>query len=112
MKQSAVARVWQEVQVYLNEPDLGWQLLVIAACLLLALLGESLLRHRQPGAGRVWELGRGGLKRVSFPVLALILVLLARWIAEDWIRVGLFSLAVPLLASLAVIRAVFYILRV
>ncbi len=112
MKQSAVARVWQEVQVYLNEPDLGWQLLVVGACLLLALLGENLLRRRQPGAGRVWELGRGGLKRVAFPVLALLLVLLARTVAEEWISVGLLSLALPLLGSLAVIRVVFYVLRV
>ncbi|MCM2288400.1 MAG: mechanosensitive ion channel [Sulfuritalea sp.] len=112
MKQSALARVGQEIQVYLNEPDLVWQLAVLAACLLLALLGDSLLRRRQPGAGRAWELGRGGLKRIAFPVLALLLVLLARAVAQEWISVGLFSLALPLLASLAVIRVVFYVLRV
>ena len=112
MKQGALATVWLEVQADLHEPDLIWQLAILAGCLLLALLGESLLRRRQAGEGRVAELGRGGLKRISFPVLALILVLLARWVAEGSIRVGLFSLAVPLLASLAVIRAVFYILRV
>lgn len=112
MKQGALATVWLEVQADLHEPDLIWQLAILAGCLLLALLGESLLRRQQAGQGRVAELGRGGLKRITFPVLALLLVLLARWVAEDWIRVGLFSLAVPLLASLAVIRAVFYILRV
>ena len=112
MKLSASARVWQEVQAYLNEPDLEWQLLVMAGCLLLALLGESLLRGRQAGEGRAWALGRGGLKRVAFPVLALLLVLLARPVAEAWISVGLFSLALPLLASWAVIRVVFYVLRV
>lgn len=112
MKQGALATVWLEVQADLHEPDLIWQLAILAGCLLLALLGESLLRRQQAGEGRVAELGRGGLKRITFPVLALLLVLLARWVAEDWIRVGLFSLAVPLLASLAVIRAVFYILRV
>ncbi|MCK9387607.1 MAG: mechanosensitive ion channel [Sulfuritalea sp.] len=112
MKQSALAIVWREVQVYLSEPDLGWQCLVLAGCLLLALLGESLLRGRQAGEGRAWALGRGGLKRVAFPVLALLLVLLARPVAEEWISVGLFSLALPLLASLAVIRVVFYVLRV
>ena len=112
MKQSALATVWLEVQADLHEPDLVWQLVILAGCLLLALLGDTLLRRRQAGEGRAWELGRGGLKRVTFPVLALILVLLARGVAGDWIHVGLFSLAVPLLASLAVIRAVFYILRV
>lgn len=112
MKQSALATVWLEVQADLHEPDLIGQLAILAGCLLLALLGESLLRRRQAGEGRVAELSRGGLKRITFPVLALILVLLARWVAQDWMRVGLLSLAVPLLASLAVIRAVFYILRV
>ena len=112
MKQGALATVWLEVQADLHEPDLIWQLAILAGCLLLALLGESLLRRQQTGEGRVAELGRGGLKRITFPVLALLLVLLARSVADDWIRVGLFSLAVPLLASLAVIRAVFYILRV
>ncbi len=111
MKQSPMARVWQEVQVYLNEADLGWQLLVLAGCLLLALLGERLLLRHQSVEGR-WELGRRGLKRIAFPLLALLLVLLARAVAEEWISVGLFSLAMPLLASLAVIRVVFYVLRV
>jgi len=111
MKQSALARVWQEIQAYLGEPDLVWQLSILAACLLLALFGENLLRRRQPGESRAWELGRGGLRRVAFPVLALLLVLLARALAEEWISVGLVSLAIPLLGSLAVIRVVFYVLR-
>ena len=112
MKQSPMVRVWQEVQVYLNEADLGWQLLVIAGCLLLALLGERLLLRQQPVEGRAWELGRRGLKRIAFPLMALLLVLLARVVAGEWISVGLFSLALPLLGSLAVIRVVFYVLRV
>jgi small-conductance mechanosensitive channel len=63
-------------------------------------------------AGRAWEFGQGGLKRMAFPLLALILVLLTRSLAQQWIHVSLFSLAWPLLASLAVIRLVFYVLRV
>ena len=112
MKQSALARVGQEMQVYLSEPDLPWQLLVLGGCMLLAFFGERLLHRRQPREGRAWELGHRGLKRVAFPVLALLLVLLARPVAEGWISVGLFALAIPLLASLAVIRVVFYVLRV
>ncbi len=112
MKQGPMARVLQEIQAYLNEADLGWQLLVLAGCLLLALLGERLLRRREPIEGRVWELGHGGLKRVAFPLLALLLVLPARAVAGEWISVGLFSLAIPLLGSLVVIRTVFYVLRV
>jgi len=112
MKQSALARVWQEVQAYLGEPDFVWQLLLLGGCLLLALLGESLLRHRRTGEGCAGALGHGGMKRVTFPLLALLLVLLARPVAAEWTSVGLFSLAVPLLAAWAVIRVVFYVVRV
>jgi hypothetical protein len=48
------------------------------ACLLLAKLGERLLLGRKVGDGRAWELGHGGLKRIAFPLLALLLVLGAR----------------------------------
>ena len=112
MKQGPTARVLQEIQAYLNEADLGWQLLVLAGCLLLALLGERLVRRRQPIEGRAWELGHGGLQRIAFPLLALLLVLPARALAGEWISVGLFSLAIPLLGSLVVIRGVFYVLRI
>jgi small-conductance mechanosensitive channel len=44
-------------------------------------------------------------------MLALLLVLVARPLAQQWMHVGLFSLALPLLGSMAVIRVVFYVLR-
>jgi small-conductance mechanosensitive channel len=112
MTQHELASLWRGVVADLGEPDLVWQSLALAACLILAKLGERMVRGRQVGAGRAWELGHGGLKRIAFPLLALILVLLARPLAQQWIHVGLFSLALPLLSSLAVIRVVFYVLRV
>jgi small-conductance mechanosensitive channel len=111
MTEHELAGLWRGVLADLREPDLAWQLLALAACLLLAKLGERLVRGRQIGAGRAWELGHGGLMRIAFPVFALMLVLLARPLAQQWLHVSLFSLALPLLASLAVIRVVFYVLR-
>jgi len=111
MTEHELASLWRGVLADLREPDLVWQLLALAACLLLAKLGERMVRGRQVAAGRAWELGHGGLKRIAFPLLALVLVLLARPLAQQWIHVGLFSLALPLLSSLAVIRVVFYVLR-
>ena len=111
MTQNELASVWHRVLADLREPDLVWQLLALAACLLLAKIGERVLVGRKVGAGRAWELGHGGLKRIAFPLLALLLVLVARPLAQEWMHVGLFSLALPLLGSLAIIRVVFYILR-
>jgi small-conductance mechanosensitive channel len=111
MIQNELASVWHRVLADLREPDLVWQLLALVACLLLAKLGERLVRGRQVGSGRAWELGHGGLKRIAFPLLALVLVLVTRQLAQQWMHVGLFSLALPLLASLAIIRVVFYVLR-
>ena len=111
MTQNELASIWHRVLADLREPDLVWQLLALAACLLLAKLGERVLVGRRVGAGRAWELGHGGLKRIAFPLLALLLVLVARPLAQQWMHVGLFSLALPLLGSLAIIRVVFYVLR-
>jgi hypothetical protein len=111
MNTNDFASVWHAVLSDLRQPDLVWQLAALAGCLLLAKLGERLLRGRPlPAAGR-WEIGQGWLKRIAFPVLALLLVWLARSLAHTHIHVNLFSLAMPLLASLAIIRLVFYVLR-
>ncbi|TSA00285.1 MAG: mechanosensitive ion channel protein MscS [Rhodocyclaceae bacterium] len=111
MTQNELASLWHRVLSDLREPDLVWQLLALALCMLLAKLGQRLLRGRPVGESRAWELGHGGLKRIAFPLLALILVSLARPLAQQWIHVSLFTLALPLLTSLAVIRVVFYVLR-
>ena len=111
MTQNELASIWHHVLADLREPDLLWQLATLAACLLLAKLGERLLLGRSVGAGRAWELGRGGVKRIAFPLLALLLLLAVRPLAQQWMHVGLFSLALPLLGALAIIRLVFYVLR-
>ena len=111
MNEFELSGVWPEILSDLRRPDLIWQVLALGACLLLAALAERLLQRRQDEAGQAWKLGRGGLMRVAFPLIALLLVLLVRALLERWIHVSLFSLALPLLSSLAVIRVVFYVLR-
>ncbi len=111
MSETEFAWLWREIIFDLSQPDLIWQVLALGTCLLLAILGERLLIRRQSGAGKAWELGRGGLMRIAFPVLALVLVLLVRALVNPWMHVSLFSLALPLLSSLVLIRIVFYVLR-
>ncbi len=111
MNRTDFASVWHAVLSDLREPDLVWQLAALAACLVLAKLGERLLRGRPLGEVSHWELGQGLLKRLAFPVFALVLVGAARPLLQHLVHTSLFSLALPLLTSLAIIRLVFYVLR-
>lgn len=104
--------LWRSLQ----QPDVLWQTGVLLICLTLAFLADRMVRGRidhgaAARAENAWRFGRGGLKRITFPLVALLLVLLARTLLRQWMHVHLLSLAVPLLGSLAMIRVVFYVLR-
>ncbi|MDP2793287.1 MAG: mechanosensitive ion channel [Sulfurisoma sp.] len=96
----------------LHQPDAIWQVATLAVCLGLAWLVDHALarRRKKVGAGDT-ALHHRGIARVAFPLTALALVLIARPLLAQWHHVNLLSLAVPLLLSLAVIRAVFFALR-
>ena len=104
---SLVGEFWR----YLQRPDALWQIGILLLCLALAYVGGELVRRRAISQRQAWRLGQGGLRRLTFPLLALVLVLSARELLRHVLNVNLLSLAVPLLASLAAIRAVFYVLR-
>ena len=93
----------------LGKPDMGWQAAVLVACVLVAKAIERFVRGRtQPTT----DLGQGGVRRLVFPLAALGLVVVGRILLRPWHPVNLLSIAIPLLVSLAVIRAVFFVLRV
>ncbi len=106
-----LADLWSDLQ----QPDVIWQIGVLACCLGIAWLFSYVVRSRQahadPTATKAAQLGQRGFKRVAFPLSALLLVLVARPLLAQWHHVNLLSLAVPLLSSLAVIRSVFFVLR-
>ena len=93
--------------------------LVEAGAVVLALLLSwglvRVLRQRRLAAGDapggIW-LGERGFDGVMFPLLALGLVVLARWLLVAWLPLALFRLAVPVLLSLAIIRTAVRVLRV
>ena len=87
---------------------------VLAACLLAAwLVGMLARRALDPARQRnsVW-FGERVVDGVLFPVLALLLALAARWALNTALPVALLHLAVPILASLVVIRVAVRVLRV
>jgi small-conductance mechanosensitive channel len=103
--------LWQD----LREPAVLWQAAALFACFFLAWLADRqvrLMQGKAAAANDQWRIGRGGVKRLFFPLLSLLLVVLARSLLHPWMHVNLLTLAIPLLASLAVIRAVLYVLRV
>lgn len=99
--------LWDDLQ----QPEILWQVATLVLCLSLAWMVDRLVGRRPTREDGAWVLGKRGLKRVTFPLVALALVLVARVVLRHWHHVNLLSLAVPLLMSLAVIRAVFFVLR-
>ncbi|MBM3346599.1 MAG: mechanosensitive ion channel [Betaproteobacteria bacterium] len=96
----------------LSQPEILWQVGTLVLCLLVALQVSQWIRIMpQVEASGVWKLGYGGLKRILFPLLALVLVLIGRALLRHWQHVNLLHVAVPLLGSLALIRVLFYALR-
>jgi small-conductance mechanosensitive channel len=84
---------------------------VIVGCLGLAWAIVRLVRGPEPRRGSIW-FGHGVVDGIFFPVLALLLVLFARWALKTWVPLAVFKVAVPVLLSLAVIRLTVRVLHV
>ena len=91
-----------ELLAALLQPAALLELLVLAACLGLAWGLTARLRPRE-GVPGLW-FGRRGYDGVLFPMLALALALLAKLALRSHLPVAVFQLAMPVLASLALIR--------
>ncbi|HPT48733.1 MAG TPA: mechanosensitive ion channel [Accumulibacter sp.] len=101
-----------------SDPGFLWQVLALTACLALAwALGRYWrshdIAHTTAEHGMLRTLGAGSLRRILFPLVALLFVLIARKLFKFWHvgPVSLLELAVPLMTSLALVRAAIYILR-
>lgn len=102
---------WQDLQ----DPNVLWQIAVLAVCFGMAKLVERWVGRRfsssGPGAHSAQDFGKRGLRRLGFPATMLLLVLAARPLMSQWQNVNLLSLAIPLLVSLVLIRAVMLVVR-
>lgn len=101
---------WDDLQ----RPDVLWQVGVLLACLAVAWLLDRWLERRfaaTPSENRARHFGQRGLKRLGLPALMLLLVLAARPLLGLWHNANLLTLAIPLLTSLVVIRAVMLAVR-
>jgi small-conductance mechanosensitive channel len=87
------------------------ELAALAACIGLAWLIVRRLRGNKERPPSVW-FGERLFDGVLFPALALALALLMRWLLAQTQVVAVFQIAVPILASLLVIRLAVRVLRV
>jgi small-conductance mechanosensitive channel len=95
----------------MRQPDMLWQGGALILCLALAWQVSNWIRLPKVESSDVWRFGVGGLKRILFPLIALLLLLIARPLLGQWSHTHLLNLAIPLLGSMAVIRVLFYALR-
>lgn len=118
-----LSEFWRDLQ----QPAVLWQMAVLAACFLLAWgfdrwLGRRVISVSATEGATVpaaedsaRAFGRRGLKRLGLPVAMLLLVLAARPLLAQWhsgaVSVNLLTLAIPLLTSLILIRAVMFVVR-
>jgi small-conductance mechanosensitive channel len=94
----------------LARPTALVELGVFVLCLAAAWVVVRLLRGGKGQAGSIW-FGDRIVDGVLFPVLALLLALLARWLLQDQVPTAVFRLVVPILLSLVVIRLVVRVLH-
>jgi small-conductance mechanosensitive channel len=93
----------------LLRPTVLLEAAALAVCVALAWAVLRVTRKTAPGS--IW-FGERVFDGVLFPLLALALAMLARWLLQGQLPIALLRLAVPVLASLAVIRLVARVLHV
>ena len=109
-----INKLWND----LHHPDFYQVALLLALVLAFSWWLSFWLRQRddrreKSGRSALKIFGAGSLKRIAFPFIALVLVLVAREILSvlHWERLSLLYLATPLLLTWAVVRILIYVLR-
>lgn len=96
--------IWTDV----SDPNFIWQVVALIACLGTAYLVAHWWRGRHTeGAGRLSDAGA----RLVFPLTGMLLVGLSQLALKAFLHVNLLKLALPLLASMAIVRSVVFVLR-
>lgn len=108
-QQNEVLQLFRDLVDDLRDPNFVWQLVALAACLAAAWLIARwwLARHHKEDGGRLHDAGA----RLAFPLTAMLLVSVTKLVLQNFINVNLFRLAMPLLGSLVLVRAVVFVLR-
>jgi small-conductance mechanosensitive channel len=113
-EQLAYSSPWADLWTDLHQPSVLWQIGVLVFCLALAWGLARQVRSRLPAEElhlRVMRLGVRSFSRALWPLLALLLILIAKPILGYWQNTNLLRVAIPLVGSFALIRFSFHVLR-
>lgn len=103
-----VARLIQDS----HNTALLWQIGVLALSLMVAWVMMFFLRPYLRKTDKPWEAGRGGARRIGFPLIMLGVVLIGRAVVDGAVgETHLLDVGVPLLVALAGVRLLVYALR-
>ena len=114
MTPSSFSNILIDFWADLREPDVIWQIGTVTICLLVGWLISRGLRAVLTAREmhlRVVRLGVESFSRVLSPVVAVGLIALAKPLLARHYHINLLRLAIPLVASFALIRLTFYLLR-
>lgn len=95
----------------LEQTRILWQLAVLGFSLALAWGFNHLLRSHLPKSEGAIKVGLGGVSRVAFPLVALLLVVIGKTVLKNWYSINLLNIATSLLLALALVRLAVYALR-
>ncbi len=95
----------------LEQTRMLWQLAVLGFSLALAWGFSRLLRSHLPKSEGAAKVGLGGVSRVAFPLIALLLVVIGKTVLKNWHSVNLLNIATSLLLAMALVRLAVYALR-
>lgn len=107
---------FQQIVTTLQTPEYWWQFLVlVAAVFLSALINarlQAVLEHSNTQSTGFRHIAVRGAQRIIWPLIALVFILLAIGILENYsLPVAILEVVSPILAALALIRLCVYILR-
>jgi len=103
-----LADLWSDLQ----EPAILWQAGTVALCLILAWWLARMLQWRAPEeSAEALKRGAAALRRVAFPLLAMLMLVTGRVVLRNWHSTNLLNVAIPLFAAMAGIRFAVYLLR-
>lgn len=114
MTQTAFSSLLSDLWDDLSDPSLVVQLATVFGCIVLGWVLARALRAAFSAKDvqlRVVRLGVESFSWVLSPTLALLLIAIAKPILARWHHINVLRVAMPLLASFALIRLAFYVLR-